>query len=76
MTARVYYTNGNEADADLPLAARACCWWLTASAAERWKSHAFGMGSGYDTSPQVGRCRAPDSAGGEPRERYFSTIWL
>jgi hypothetical protein len=28
---------------------------------ERRKSHAFGMGRGYDTTPRDGRCRAPGS---------------
>src|ERR1700756_2674122 len=32
------------------------------------------MGRGGDTSPRNGRGRAPDGAGCEPRQRYFSTI--
>jgi hypothetical protein len=27
------------------------------SALERWKSHAFGMGMGYDTRPQLGHSK-------------------
>jgi len=41
---------------------------VAAVTGERPKSGVFDAGVEYDTSPQAGRCRAPDGAGGEPAQ--------
>src|SRR5258708_239934 len=55
-----------------------CCQCPTVNG-ERGKSGAAAPGGGYDTSPQVGRCRAPVGALGEPSRnqglRETAALW-
>jgi hypothetical protein len=52
---------------------------IMGSAEERFSERRWCAGVGYDTSPQVGRCRAPDGAGGEPSRnqglRKTAALW-